>query len=118
MTSCAALLLIVMAANAQDILAGGPVVGESFICTFFNAGSAAVTLDNVQIRDEDGRRDPSQAGTCDDTLAPRKSCFTAAEFGGPPFFGTCRATVAPAKTNVRGVLFGLASGEYVSTDLR
>lgn len=122
----ATLSLSAAPANADDILAGGAVPGNRFICTIYNSQNPAVTLSNLQIRDEKG--DPilfdDESTTCKESrkLAAGKSCAIVATALEESPLASCRVTVSPSKKNVRGALFGASSMTsppiIVSTDLR
>ena len=97
-------------ANAEDILAGGGLVGSSTQsradCVFYNAGGASVTLRGFEITDPTGTAQTfiiNQCGTSPATLKSHQTCGISAAAKGNIAYA-CRVRVSPNKTDVRGVL--------------
>ena len=101
------LMSLSSASHAAEILAGGTIFGSlaqtRAVCTIFNAGTAVIGIQNLQIRDHFGTIRPQVIDQCGATLEVNKSCGVAADVNNQ-FAFSCKVTVSPNKTHVRGVL--------------
>jgi hypothetical protein len=94
------------AAQADQVIAGGFIHGQQAnlaICSFYNAGSSAVTLRGAKIVNLSGQRQQLTEDLCETTLAAGTGCAIVAGVGGQLF--ACKALVGPNAQNVRGAFW-------------
>lgn len=95
------------AAEAQQILAGGPLFGgpaqARAVCYIYNAGTRTLRLSQTAIISQFGEVQQLVVDQCGTTLGPGQACGIAADIANNlPY--SCRTVVRPSKRDARGVL--------------
>jgi len=110
LTALAFLIGAGTAAQATDVLSGGPLyagIGQyTAVCYIFNGGPDSITLKGMTLASVSGapaQLTHNECGAPPATLAPNVACGIAARVSNSiPY--TCRYAISPDKVNARGVM--------------